>query len=327
VKRGFFAAHFVLGLTAAAVFTAAAVAAVPKPASPAKRAKPAPYIAPRVEVAGVPVGGMEREKAIAAVEKAFAKRLTLVVNGAIVHLRPSKYAVPYVATAVGRAHAAAPGAKVDMVVSVHGGDVRAAVRRLARRFHHAGVDARLIMRAGEPFVTKEKTGHRLDQNDVVVGIVRALNTNTRPTMRFKLQQIEPGVTRKQIGGVILINRGLNRLTYFGDKLIRRFGVATGQSIYPTPSGKFQIVVKYRDPWWYPPTYDSWARDLKPVPPGPSNPLGTRWMGLSTRGVGIHGTNNPSSIGYSVSHGCIRMQVPDAEWLFDHVDVGTTVVIV
>ena len=56
-----------------------------------------------------------------------------------------------------------------------------------------------------------------------------------------------------------------------------------------------------------------------MPPGPDNPLGTRWMGLSAPGVGIHGTDDPSSIGYSASHGCIRMQVPDAEWLFDHVD--------
>ncbi len=67
--------------------------------------------------------------------------------------------------------------------------------------------------------------------------------------------------------------------------------------------------------------DDWARGLKPVPPGPDNPLGTRWMGLSAPGVGIHGTDEPTSIGYSASHGCIRMQVPDAEWLFDHVDVG------
>jgi lipoprotein-anchoring transpeptidase ErfK/SrfK len=51
------------------------------------------------------------------------------------------------------------------------------------------------------------------------------------------------------------------------------------------------------------------------------------MGLSVPGVGIHGTDEPSSIGFSASHGCIRMQVPDAEWLFNHVAVGTTVFIV
>ena len=104
-------------------------------------------------------------------------------------------------------------------------------------------------------------------------------------------------------------------------------MATGQAIYPTPRGTFHIVVKWKNPWWYPPVQDDWAKGLQPVPPGPSNPLGTRWMGLSVPGVGIHGTDEPSSIGYSASHGCIRMQVPDAEWLFDHVSIGTTVHIV
>ena len=88
---------------------------------------------------------------------------------------------------------------------------------------------------------------------------------------------------------------------------------------------FRIVDKQENPWWTPPT-SSWAQGLKPVPPGPGNPLGTRWMGLAAPGVGIHGTPDDASIGYSGSHGCIRMHIPDAEWLFEHVGVGTPVVI-
>jgi lipoprotein-anchoring transpeptidase ErfK/SrfK len=137
--------------------------------------------------------------------------------------------------------------------------------------------------------------------------------------------VAPTVVVGTFAKVIVIKRSINRLyLYEKDKLFRTFPVATGQAIYPTPRGKWHIVVKYRNPWWYPPTQDAWARGLKPVPPGPNNPLGTRWMGLDAPGVGIHGTDAPSSIGYSASHGCVRMQVPDAEWLFDHVDVGTTV---
>jgi lipoprotein-anchoring transpeptidase ErfK/SrfK len=64
--------------------------------------------------------------------------------------------------------------------------------------------------------------------------------------------------------------------------------------------------------------------VQPIPPGPGNPLGTRWMGLSAPGVGIHGTPDAASLGYSQSHGCIRMAIPDAEWVFDHVSVGTPV---
>jgi lipoprotein-anchoring transpeptidase ErfK/SrfK len=113
--------------------------------------------------------------------------------------------------------------------------------------------------------------------------------------------------------------------YDGRRLVRTFHVATGQPAYPTPGGLWHIVDMQRNPWWRPPN-SAWAQGLKPVPPGPGNPLGTRWMGLDAAGVGIHGTDAPASIGYSLSHGCIRMQIPDAEWLFEHVTVGTPVVI-
>jgi lipoprotein-anchoring transpeptidase ErfK/SrfK len=61
-----------------------------------------------------------------------------------------------------------------------------------------------------------------------------------------------------------------------------------------------------------------------VGPGPGNPVGTRWMGLSAAGYGIHGTNAPGSIGKAASHGCIRMRNRDVEELFELVGVGVTV---
>jgi lipoprotein-anchoring transpeptidase ErfK/SrfK len=143
----------------------------------------------------------------------------------------------------------------------------------------------------------------------------------------RVRTIPPRVTRRGFGPVIVIRRGGNRLyLYRGMRFWRRFDVATGQRQYPTPLGRFRVVVKWKNPWWYPPDSD-WAKDQRPIPPGPNNPLGTRWMGLSADGVGIHGTPNPGSIGYSVSHGCIRMRISDAEWLFKRVRIGTTVFIV
>ncbi len=113
--------------------------------------------------------------------------------------------------------------------------------------------------------------------------------------------------------------------YNGEQAVRTFGVATGQSQYPTPSGLWHIVDMQLNPWWRPPD-SPWAQGLEPIPPGPGNPLGTRWMGLDAAGVGIHGTPDAASIGYSASHGCIRMQIPDAEWLFNYVTIGTPVYI-
>ena len=176
-------------------------------------------------------------------------------------------------------------------------------------------------------MTKERVGRRLRQSSAVRAVFRSLKTHDRDPIALRTDTLTPTTTRASIGDVIVIRRGSNKLNlYDGMKLRRTFGVATGESRYPTPLGSFQIVVKWRNPWWYPPQSD-WAKDAKPIPPGPGNPLGTRWMGISSPAVGIHGTPDPASIGYSVSHGCIRMLIPEVEWLFNQVDVGTPVYIV
>jgi lipoprotein-anchoring transpeptidase ErfK/SrfK len=206
--------------------------------------------------------------------------------------------------------------------------VRALIGKLATRFNRAPVSSRLLLHGQKPLVTKPVLGRKLDRDKAFAAITRQLVYAKRTAIPLTMKFTQPPVTPATIGPVIVIRRGSNLLTlYNGMKVVRRFHVATGQNIYPTPLGRFQIVVKWKNPWWYPPTNDAWAKGLKPVPPGPNNPLGTRWMGLSSPGVGIHGTDEPASIGYSLSHGCIRMLVPQAEWLFDHVDVGTPVFIV
>ena len=201
------------------------------------------------------------------------------------------------------------------------------VHTLAKRFDRAPVDSRLLLRDSKPFVTKHQDGRRLRQLVAAREIFRSLKAHLRGPLTVPLEPVPASITRKSIGDVIVIRRGTNKLDlYDGMKLRREFGVATGQSRYPTPLGRFEIIVKWRNPWWYPPASD-WAKDAKPIPPGPGNPLGTRWMGISSPAVGIHGTPDSASIGYSVSHGCIRMLIPDVEWLFQQVEIGTPVYIV
>jgi lipoprotein-anchoring transpeptidase ErfK/SrfK len=125
---------------------------------------------------------------------------------------------------------------------------------------------------------------------------------------------------------IVVDRASHTLTlYQRGKIAKTYGIAVGSPTYPTPAGSFEIVSMQMHPTWTPPDSD-WAKDAEVIPPGPDNPLGTRWMGLSAPGgtVGIHGTNSPASIGYSVSHGCIRMAIPDVEDLYDRVATGTPV---
>ncbi|HWR17452.1 MAG TPA: L,D-transpeptidase [Terriglobales bacterium] len=95
-----------------------------------------------------------------------------------------------------------------------------------------------------------------------------------------------------------------------------FSVAVGKAATPSPSGSFKIVTRITDPTYYAPG--------KIVEPGPLNPLGTRWIGLSQKGYGIHGTNAPKSIGKAASHGCIRMAKKDVEELFKIVRPGDVV---
>jgi lipoprotein-anchoring transpeptidase ErfK/SrfK len=274
------------------------------------------------------VGGLKAADAVAAVQLAFQQPLAIVVDRSRLELQPARFAAAYAATAVARARIAAPGTKVSLVVAVRGAPLRAWIAKVQRRFSRAPVDATLTFPNAQPRIRPERAGSELDAAALTRRIVAALRANTRQPVRVRTRTIAPQLTADGFKASIVINRSANRLYLFdGTKLRRTFPVATGQSIYPTPRGRWHIVVKWKNPWWYPPVQDAWAKGLKPVPPGPSNPLGTRWMGLNAPGVGIHGTDEPGSIGYSASHGCIRMQVPDAEWLFNQVDVGTTVYIV
>jgi lipoprotein-anchoring transpeptidase ErfK/SrfK len=102
----------------------------------------------------------------------------------------------------------------------------------------------------------------------------------------------------------------------GGQVVKVFSTAIGAEQTPSPVGSFRIIQRVTDPAWY--------IKGKIVPPGKTNPLGTRWLGLSAKGYGIHGTNNPGSIGHNASHGCIRMRNHDVEQLFAMVAVGDAV---
>jgi lipoprotein-anchoring transpeptidase ErfK/SrfK len=273
------------------------------------------------------VGGYSQAQATQAVKSFFARPLTLKLAKVTLRVTPKQLgAAAYVGDAVKRARIVQPGANVPLRVAAPQDGIARYVRTLAARFDRAGADSELSLRNGKPFVTRERTGRRLRQATLVNAIYRSVKTHARAPIALRVDVIRPTLTRDSVGYVIVIHRGANKLQlYDGMKLRRTFGVATGESRYPTPLGSFEIVVKWRNPWWYPPQSD-WAKDAKPIPPGPGNPLGTRWMGISSPAVGIHGTPDPASIGYSVSHGCIRMLIPDAEWLFNQVDVGTPVYI-
>jgi len=98
----------------------------------------------------------------------------------------------------------------------------------------------------------------------------------------------------------------------GVRILKVYDVAVGKPSTPSPRGEFTIVARVPNPTW------------KNVAHGPDNPVGTRWLGLSAKCYGIHGTNAPGSIGKAASHGCIRMRNHDIEELFELVRAGISV---
>jgi L,D-transpeptidase ErfK/SrfK len=173
-----------------------------------------------------------------------------------------------------------------------------------------GVEPKTLARDNHlPPDVKLRTGDRLtiDNRHVVPpGPVRGLLLNVPQRMLFVFEQ---------------------------DTVVAGFPVAVGRPDWATPLGTFAVAMKEVDPTWDVPEsiQREMVREGRPlrtrVPPGPDNPLGTRWIGLTAPNVGIHGTNQPSSIYRFTTHGCIRLHPDDAVALYELVTVGMPVHIV
>jgi len=125
-------------------------------------------------------------------------------------------------------------------------------------------------------------------------------------------QAAPVVTR-----VIVVSLEDRKLALVEDGQVKKvYTVSVGKPTTPSPTGTFSITRRVKNPVY--------QHEGKIVQPGPGNPVGTRWMGLNVKGYGIHGTNEPKSIGKAASHGCIRMAKKDLEEMYEMVHVGDTV---
>jgi lipoprotein-anchoring transpeptidase ErfK/SrfK len=102
------------------------------------------------------------------------------------------------------------------------------------------------------------------------------------------------------------------------QVLKIYPIAVGARTTPSPEGDFVIINHAKDP--------AYSHNGKVIEPGKNNPLGSRWMGLSQKGYGIHGTNVQSSVGKAASHGCFRMRTHDVEELYSMVQVGDKVTV-
>lgn len=126
---------------------------------------------------------------------------------------------------------------------------------------------------------------------------------------------------------IVLNVPERRLYLFRDgKLVQRHAVAVGRPGWETVRGVFRIRNRVTNPTWSPPESMVEREGIRdePVPPGPENPLGDRWIGWSASGFGFHSTNAPRSVGRAVSHGCVRLYPDQADRLFKATYVGMAI---
>jgi len=174
--------------------------------------------------------------------------------------------------------------------------------------------------------TPDSVSYEIGDGDTLARIARKFSTTQDLIMKsngLKNAAVVPLGRKLKIHNEkmsIVIDKSMNILTLKSqDKIVKTYRVATGVNNC-TPIGNFKIINKIINPPWY--------TTGGVIPPdNPKNILGSRWLGLSVQGYGIHGTTEPRSLGNQVTSGCVRMKNSEVEELYSLVPEGTEVIIV
>jgi len=312
-------------------------------------------IAEGVTVAGVDLGGMNREQATEALENQVLAPQRKPIS---VTFRKQKFQLPArqlqihanVEAAIDQAFAKSregtlparvlrqiTGGEVQASIPVKVGYSRPAVNRFVKKVADGvlkePVDASVAAGPDSLSVVKAENGYKLRDNlltDQVTSLLKS-GHGTR-TIAARVNVTKPKVTTAEVAAeyptYLTLDRSTYTLTLWKNlEKEKSYTVAVGQIGLETPAGLYSIQDKQVDPVWSVPN-SAWAGDMagQVVPGGvPENPLKARWMGIYD-GAGIHGTDDTGSLGSAASHGCVRMSVPDVIDLYDRVDVGTPIYI-
>jgi len=180
------------------------------------------------------------------------------------------------------------------------------------------------------FLEENATTYKIQRGDSLIRIAARFGITPEIIKRLNAlsgNMLQPGEVIKVIKPEfnMLVDISSNRLSLMvGDKVIKKYPIASGKQETPTPLGDFKVTEKLPNPVWYS-TTPSGAKEA--IPAGDTrNELGTRWIGFKPA-YGIHGTIDPDSIGKAMSKGCVRMHNQDVEELYDLVAVGVPVTII
>ncbi len=312
-------------------------------------------IASGVRIGGIDVSGLSRGDA----EVKLAREIALAVKQPVVvtyrgkrrTLKPEKSKVRVdvpgmVDRAVRRSHEGffvvntarsiagrERGIAIPVEITYSDPAVRRFVRSVGKSFNVAPRDASLDYTRTRISVKPAERGKTVRYAALKRAIVERLENPTEPRrLRAPMRNLNAKVrTRSQLARkyptVLIVDRsGFKLRLYKNLKLARTYPIAVGKVGMDTPAGLYTINNRAENPAWHVPNSD-WAGDLAGtvVPPGPDNPIVARWLGIYD-GVGIHGTNDISSLGTAASHGCIRMKPSDVIALYPQIPVGTPIYI-
>jgi len=309
-------------------------------------------ILPGVFISGIPVGGMTRQEAVAAVQLQASQRLgapihvsadgrtwTVTPQELGRHIDVSKavdnaFALDDSMGTLSRAWYRIRHEPLNTDISLRDGGsdgVQTFVAKVASAVSRKPVDAALTTDDTKLIVVKPKAGRALDAK-AAIATLRAALASHQTAVSLPVGRVKPKVTAASLGVTVVVRVDQNKLyLYRGFNVVRTFPVATAKPPWVTPAGDWIIERKAVDPIWYNPAPNGWAAaDPLIVPGGPDNPMGTRALYLTAPGlIRIHGTSpgERPSIGHYESHGCIRMLNEDVEQLYPLVPVGSHALII
>lgn len=311
-------------------------------------------IAQGVSIGGIDVSGLTRDEANEKLDKEIQDvvqtPLVVTYNGKRRTLRPEKSKVGvdvpgmvnqavqqsnqgfFLANAAKTVAGSDRNIAIPTEISYSKPGVRRFIRSVHKSFDQAPKDASVKYSARSIGEVDAEPGHSVRSAALAAAIVKRLENPTEPRrVRAPMKKTKAKVTKSELAKkyptIVLVDRsGFKLRLYKKLKLAKTYPIAVGQAGLETPAGLYTINDRQVNPAWNVPD-SAWAGDLAgtTVPPGPGNPLVARWLGIYD-GVGIHGTDDISSLGSAASHGCIRMNPTDVIALYPKVPMGTPVYI-
>jgi hypothetical protein len=312
-----------------------------------------------VTVAGVDIGGMDRDTASAVVEEAVQPRLDRSIevtfgedswsiraeDAGAVSDGVDTVAAAYRAAErlswldLARVRWLGEGAGIDRDVAVDlpREAVEQFIGRVAEQVDREAVDAHLDWSSGWIEIIDAREGRSVVQEDAVEAVHEALlsdgPSDGSPTeVELPVLALEPEVHRDAYEQVILVRQGERRVHLYEDgEAVRSWPVAIGRAGSSTPTGTFTVGAMRHSPTWVNPDPTGWGSDMPDrIGPGPNNPLGLRAINWNNADghdtlIRFHGTSNTGSIGTAASQGCVRMTNSAVIELFNRVSPGAHIV--